>query len=332
MPIPPRFPGRGPFIGVPIAVPRVPVPPAAPAPAPPRRAPAGAAPGAGTRPAAPSRAPVAPEPPPAPAPAFFPSANAWMVPSDPEPPIPREVPPNLVDSKAVADWILTAIHAHGRLRAKSFYDTGHFIDRLLELRELFGVANIKELASKVPLGMSHMTANKYLQIARTFSRELALEHGIEKCYALLRYAKAIGRPDEAGAILAANEPIRGSRGLYAADASAAKIGAAVSALKQAERDSKVPTEVRAGYERTAHETEKAFRRLGMRGADAHVVRRDGTTQIAVYIPIDVATSWESTLPRAVARFGLRLAKTKPEAFEPLREAGWRVPARARAPA
>jgi hypothetical protein len=47
-------------------------------------------------------------------------------------------------------------------------------------------------------------------------------------------------------------------------------------------------------------------------------------QIAVYFPIDVGEALESALPKALARFGVRLAKTKPELFEPLRAAGWRV--------
>ena len=257
------------------------------------------------------------------------------VPTDPEPPIPLEMPKELgadLGSKVALDWLLAAIHAHGRLRAKSFYDTGHFISELLDRRAMFGAVNIKDLCSKVPLGMSHMTAHKYLQISRSFPRSVALEQGIEKCYALVVYARTIERPGEAGKVLAGDEPIRGSRGLRASTAKTAEIFGAIRALKQAERDSKVPSEVRAGYERTAHETEQVFRRLGMKGADARVVRRDGRAEVAVYIPIDVAASWQSTLPKAVARFGIRLAKTRPEMFEPLREAGWKVKARARAPA
>ena len=42
-------------------------------------------------------------------------------------------------------------------------------------------------------------------------RNTALGAGIEKCYALTIYAKAIGRPGQAAAILAGDEPIRGAR-------------------------------------------------------------------------------------------------------------------------
>jgi len=321
MPLPPRFPGRLPFVpGLgPIVAPVVARPPrpAAPRPA---AEPARVPPRAATpRPPAPPVAPAAIGP--------APPVVGAAVPADPEPPIAREPPPGINDSKVLADWYLAAIHAHATLRAKSFWDTGHFIAGLLELRALWGAANIKELVSKVPLPMSHMTANKYLQIARTFSRELAVEHGIEKCYALIGYAKAIGRPGEGGAILSANEPIRGARGLYAADASAAALLRAVHALKQAARDSKVPSEARLAYDRTAVVTEKLLRRLGLKSADAHFVRRGGRAQIAIYVPVEVAESLPSALPSAVARFGLRLAKTQPDLFEPLRAAGWRPRAR-----
>lgn len=243
----------------------------------------------------------------------------------PEPPIPREPPAGLRDSKEVAAWIVSAIHAHEGLRTRSFYDTGHLIARLLEMRDVYRAANIKELCAQVDLGLSHMTANKYLQVARTFPREVALLHGVEKCYALTVYAKAIGRAGQAARILEGDETIRGAaRGTRSKEVSAAKLYAAVRALKDAAREEREPTEVRAVAERAAVSAEKLLRSIGVRGANAALVRRGGAMQIAVYFPIDVGEGLESALPKAIARFGVRLAKTKPELFEPLREAGWRV--------
>ena len=115
------------------------------------------------------------------------------------------------NSKELADWHVAQVHAHERLRTLSFYDTGHHLMELLALRDQLGAKDIKELCSKVDLGMSHMTANKYREVARAFDRSTALGAGIEKCYALTIYAKAIGRPGQAAAILAGDEPIRGAR-------------------------------------------------------------------------------------------------------------------------
>ncbi len=271
---------------------------------------------------------VAPTAPTVLAPPRAPSPVA-RVPLTVEPPIPREPPAGLGDSKAVAEWIVGAIQAHEDLRSRSFYDTGHLIARLLELRDVYGVADIKELCAKVDLGLSHMTAQKYLRVAQTFSREVALRHGVEKCYALSLYSKAIGRPGEAAAILAANELVRGAeRGKRVADLSAAKLYAAVRALKEQARAEREPSEQRAAAERAAASAQKLFRGIGVRGAHAVIVRRGGRAQVAVYMPVDVAAALEASLPKAVARFGLRLAKTRPELFEPLRAAGWKI----RAPA
>ena len=243
-------------------------------------------------------------------PAWLGKANEWpagppdwvsKVPVDPEPPIPLEMPKELgvdLGSKVALDWLLAAIRAHARLRAKSFYDTGHFISELLDRRETIGAVNIKDLCSKVPLGMSHMTANKYLQISRSFPRSVALEEGIEKCYSLVVYARTIGRPGEAGKVLAGDEAIRGGRGLRASTATPTQIFGAIRALKQAERDSKVPPEERAREERAAQATQRLFRRLGVRRVIAHVVRRSGEVQIALFVPLDVAESLAAAGPSA----------------------------------
>src|SRR5690606_9867574 len=193
-------------------------------------------------------------------------------------PIARK-PPAGLDSKQLAAWHLAQIRAHERLRAASFYDTGHHIAELLELRALFGAKDIKELCSKVDLGMSHMTANKYLQVARTFDRQTALSAGIEKCYALTVYAKAIGRAGQAAKILAADEPVRGVRGLRVKAASASKLYAAIRALKEAARAGREPSEIQAARTRTAQRAESWVRKLGFRGAQAEIVRRGGEPRV-----------------------------------------------------
>jgi predicted metal-binding transcription factor (methanogenesis marker protein 9) len=247
---------------------------------------------------------------------------------DPEPPIAREIPAQF-DSKQAIDWLVAAVNAHERLRSKSFYDTGHLIALLLDRRDELGVKDIKELCRKKALGLSHMTAQKYLRVARAFPRALAVDQGVEKCYALLVYAKAIGRPDAARAILEQDEPIRGSQGLRSKQASAAKIYGAVRALKEAARVRRQPTEQKLEGERAALGVQKLARKLGWRGARTEVVRRGGEPKVAIYVSIPVALAIEREMPKGLARWGAQLAKTSPAFFAPLRAAGWKLGAAAR---
>lgn len=55
-----------------------------------------------------------------------------------------------------------------------------------------------------------MSANKYVRVSRTFRREMAIEIGIEKCYALIQFAKVVGRAKDAVAIWQSDERIHGA--------------------------------------------------------------------------------------------------------------------------
>jgi hypothetical protein len=70
--------------------------------------------------------------------------------------------------------------------------------------------------------------------------------------------------------------------------------------------------------------QRLVRSIGLKNASAGLVRRPGGTQVAIYIDVGVAETLDVALPKALAKFGLRLAKTDPEAFAPLAAAGWKV--------
>jgi predicted metal-binding transcription factor (methanogenesis marker protein 9) len=246
-----------------------------------------------------------------------------MVQAPPQASIPRE-PPSGLDSKQLVEWHVARIHDHERLRTLSFYDTGEHIAALLKMRDQLRVRDIKELCSKVDLGMSHMTANKYLRVVRNFDRAAALRYGIEKCYALTVYAKRIGRPGAAAQIVENDEPIRGARGLRAKGASASKLYAAARALRELSRGGSEPTEIQAARERTVKQAQSFVRKLGLKGARAEIVRRGGEARVAIYISLETAERLEQVVPRAFVKLGRSLAKTKPDVFAPLREAGWRL--------
>ncbi len=272
---------------------------------------------------APARPPaVSPAAPPSPRPPIAPATRPPVAVTAPLP-LPTQ-PPAGLDSKQLADWHVAQVHAHERLRTLSFYDTGHHLMQLLAMREHFGARDIKELCSKVDLGMSHMTANKYLQVARAFDRDTALRIGIEKCYALTVYAKATGRAGQAAAILASDEPVRGERGLRVSSASASRLYGAVKTLKEAARANREPTEIQAAREATAKATGVLVKQLGFRGAKVEVVRRGGEPRIAIFISLEVAEKLDVHALRAIAKAAPRIARRRPELLEPLRRAGWRL--------
>ena len=245
------------------------------------------------------------------------------LPADPEPNIPLAAPAGLPESKE-ADWCVRAIAAHARLRAKSFYDTGRLLDRLMALKGVYGAANIKELRIKAGLEMSHMTANKYLQIARAFPRDLALRTGIEKCYALIVYSKVVGKkPEDAASLLTANQRIQGGpRGLTAQSASATAIYAAIKSIKDARKQSTEPTQLVAARKATADSVEKLIRLLGFKGAITDVIHKRGEARIAIYVSLETAAQLETLVPKALGRAVPRFAKTSPDVAAVLKAAGW----------
>ena len=86
----------------------------------------------------------------------------------------------------------------------------------------------------------------------------------------------------------------GARSLRASIATPSEILAAIRALEQAERDSKVAPAERARRERAAVATQRYFRSLGVRRVVAQVVRRGGQVEIALFVPLDVAESLTAT--------------------------------------
>lgn len=236
--------------------------------------------------------------------------------------IARQPPPGL-DSKQLAEWHVARIHEHEDLRARSFYDTGLLLKNLLALREEYGAKDIKELVSKAKLGMSHMTANKYMRVATIFERATAIEQGVEKCYALTIYAKAIGRPDDAPDILGADEPVSGVPGLTVRAASASKLYGAARAIKKAARE-KEPPEIQARHDQAVQSTEKWVRQLGFRGANAEIVRKHGEPRVAIYITLETAEALQERVIGAFAKLGPSLARRKPALVAPLRAAGWKL--------
>ena len=235
------------------------------------------------------------------------------VPSTVEPPIPRVPPPGL-DSQHLTAWVRARIAEHDGLRARSFWETGRLIALLLPRGRAAGAKDIKELVERGELGIAHMTAQKYVMVARSFERELAVRTGIEKCYALTVYAKAIGREGQAAKILEQNELIDGSddgrgRRLRAADVSAVKLRDAIRLLKGA--SAAPPTEVQREREAAAKTAQAYARKLGMTKAVARLVRHGGETKVALYLPLGAAASLDAKAPLAALDLVAKLSRADP---------------------
>jgi hypothetical protein len=209
---------------------------------------------------------------------------------------------------------------------ETVWDIGQAISELMKLKEVFGAKDIKELVRKAALPMSHMTAQKYLLVARVFPRDVALEQGIEKCYALMRLAVLLGRRRvEALAMLQNDEVV--APGVRAKAAQAQQVRARIAALK-AEREAqeeaqRVPAAERAKHERAAEEAKGILRSLGVKGAKASVEHaRSGAATIVVRFPLATALALPDAVPHAIARYGKQLMRREPAKAAPLARAGW----------
>ena len=247
---------------------------------------------------------------------------------------PAGVPPAGLDSKQLAVWVRDRLEEHETLRARSFWECGRLIGLLMPAKSALGVKDIKELVESAQLGISHFTAQKYVMVARSFEQELAVRQGIEKCYSLTVYAKAIGREGQAARILAGDETIQGSEGergraLTAQRISGAQLRAAIRTLKKKAREEVVPSEVQLARAQLAEGTEKTLRDLGLKSPSARLVRRDGKTQIAIYVSLESAEALDSKLAPAMVKLIARLARKRPEVAALVRSAGL---GRIRAPA
>lgn len=241
---------------------------------------------------------------------------------DPEPGVPSSVPQGAFTPKQRGDLIIRLIQAHHRLRQKSFWDTGRLIEELLGLRAEYRAANIKELCAKADLGISHMTANKYLRVARTFAREMAVEIGIEKCYALILFAKTIGKAQEAVAIWEQDRPIHGAkRGVTAKSATAKQIYEAVKLLKAGKKRRETPPEVTAKIEADVSKIELLFKKLSL-PVQAEPGSRGGEPGYFMWISEKTVSALEPRLAKGLAKVATHFSKHQPDLIEPLRVAGW----------
>ena len=189
------------------------------------------------------------------------------------------------DAKARLEALVAELHAIKDQMAAFVYRTGTIL-RELQQREMIGAGectSFEELLEKYDLP-PRFTASKYMAVAETFAERDAVRLGLEKGYALVRYAKLVGTP---APVLVAQNPRIGERSLL--DSDAAALGEAIREL-QVQRRGGVEAD-----EDTAEEADKAVRRLGPRlrhagapNASLRRVRRGSRYRVLVELDPDEA--------------------------------------------
>jgi hypothetical protein len=235
------------------------------------------------------------------------------------------VPPEA--SRRAAELVASIRRLDAQLDA-TVWDLGRLLQQLMALKEdVFRAKDIKELVQKAKLPMSHMTAQKYLLVARIFPRDLALQQGIEKCYALTRLAVEKGKKRiEALAMLQNDEEI--APGVRAKTAQAQQVRAAIKRLKTAriarEEAARIPPAERAKREQAAEQASKILRALGVKGATATIEEaRGGAPRVVVKFSLATALALPGIVPTAMVRYGRQLLRRDPTRAQPLARAGWR---------
>jgi len=132
---------------------------------------------------------------------------------------------------------------------------------------------------------------KYIAVATIFDELVATEVGIEKSYALVRYASAKGSAEDAPKLLQANVMIAGER---VRDMSYRDLLRAARELK-APAPPPAPSDEEQAARRTARTLQAGLRRTGSRSAVARARRNDGSWIVTVELSVDDAAKRASTM-------------------------------------
>ena len=193
----------------------------------------------------------------------------------PRPPL----PPPAMSGRDYAERLVQSVIARKVRVAEQFYAMG------VELRELsrpecfraLGFGSFVELIEGRKV-VSRMTALRLMSVAGAFPRELAVELGLEKAYALVRYAEATPALDVARVLAERNVVVAG-KGVR--QATVREIEAETKRIRTGGkvRDAKHPAarEARAA----AREIQKAIRKLGSGKAKARAVWERGEWGVRV---------------------------------------------------
>ncbi len=204
------------------------------------------------------------------------------------------VSPPATDPKSRALALIAEVHEIKANMSAAAYRLGVILKTLDDPTLIVALGHTKFdevlVAHELP---SRMTALKYMALAEHFEEREATTIGAEKGYALVRYGRALARPEAATALLARNAKLAG---VPLRDAAVADILRAARDLAEKQRESAV------AEDDTADEADKAVRRLGAKlrksgapGAKLRRVRRGGAWRIAIELDPDEAAALAGAL-------------------------------------
>lgn len=217
--------------------------------------------------------------------------------------IPREIvvraPQLAVDLGALAaeQWvttlsaaqILTELQLERGRAAKAFYGMGLLLRELAKperYRVELGFESFNALLEQRYM-TNRMTALRYIAVVTIFTEIMATELGIEKSYALIKYASSQGKAEDAPGLYAKNVLIGEER---VRDMSSRELLRAAKELK-APPTILPPSEAEQQTRRAARAMQAALRRSGAKSAEARAQRRGSTWEVVVRLSPEHAAAW-----------------------------------------
>ena len=175
---------------------------------------------------------------------------------------------------------------HARV-AEEFFSMGRLLQELSRPERYkveLGYATFEEMVEARHV-TNRMTASKLIAVVSTFPQRIATSLGMEKSYALMRYAAVTGAARGAVELAASNALIAGQR---VSDISVHGINDARRELRE-KLHPPAPNEGQAAAKAAARRLQAALRQAGARDARARAHREGGVWRVRVVLSAEGAT-------------------------------------------
>jgi len=190
------------------------------------------------------------------------------------------------DARQIAEKLVASVLERRKRVAEEFYSMGKEL-RLLARPDMFGVLGYRTFGEMLEgrRVMNRMTALKLISVVDAFPVELATTLGLEKAYALVRYAEATPALDVARVLAERDVVVAGKR---VSEATVREIAAETKRLRGGGgvRDPKDPAAKEARG--AARALQAALRKAGGRGVSVRAAWEAGTWGVRVEMSAEEA--------------------------------------------
>lgn len=194
--------------------------------------------------------------------------------------------PGAGKGREYAEWLVQSVVQRRRRVAEQFYGMGVELRKLSEPRmyQALGFASFGELLEGRKI-INRMTALRLISVVEAFPERLAIELGLEKAYALVRYAEATPAPDIARVLAERNVVVGAKR---VSDVTVREIVAETKRIRGGgvARDSRDPAAREARG--AARALQAALRKVGGKGVVARGAWEDGTWKVRIEMSAEEA--------------------------------------------